>query len=117
MPWAPTYRLYAAEFKCGVVKVGQTMQQGAKRAHGLRVKGQAPIRIHYGQKHERGWLPESLLLARMRNLGSVFQGREWFTGVRFEAASQLVEQVTRNLDFDDFRHACEAPIHLHAPTV
>lgn len=96
--WSPTHRVYAAEFKCGVVKIGTTTQPGLRRTDGLRFNGSTPIRFHYGPTHQMAGWPEFCALKRMARMGAVHKGREWFTGVRFEIAKQLVEQVTRNAE-------------------
>lgn len=96
--WNQSHRLYVAEFKCGVIKVGQTKQQGDRRRQCLRFKGEAPVRFFLGLKHEHGWLPERNLINAAGRMGAVVRGREWFTGIRFEQARQLVLQITRNVE-------------------
>jgi hypothetical protein len=93
--WTPPRRIYAAEFKCGVVKVGNTSQPNNNRARGLSFKGYPPVRVYYGERHECGGWPEWELLARIRRMASPIKGKEWFVGVRFNVARQLVDQITR----------------------
>lgn len=93
--WSPSRRVYAAEFACGVVKVGITSQPSIYRERGLRFRGAMPVRVHYGSHHECGSWAERELLERLRPMAVAIKGREWFVGVRFSVAKQLVDQVTR----------------------
>jgi hypothetical protein len=93
--WNQPRRVYAAEFPCGVVKVGITSQPGPGRESNLRFRGARPVRMHYGQHHECGSWAERELIQRMRRLATAIQGREWFVGQRFGLVKQLVDQVTR----------------------
>jgi hypothetical protein len=93
--WEQPKRLYAAEFKTGVIKIGVTGLAGDRRGQLLRQHHGQVVRIHYGEKHECGFWAEHQLIARMRRIANTVKGREWFADVRFGAARQLVDQVTR----------------------
>lgn len=92
--WNQARRLYVAEFKCGVIKIGITKQPGPARGMRLRLRGHQPVRIHYGSLHECGFWGEKRLIERMGRIASTFDGREWFTGIRFHAARVLVDQIS-----------------------
>jgi hypothetical protein len=95
MLWNQPRRLYVAEFKSGVIKVGITKTTKESRESNLRFNGERPVRMHCCAMHECGFWAEMNLIQRLRRIAMTQRGREWFTGVRFNAAKNLAEQVTR----------------------
>lgn len=94
--WHQPRRLYVAEFKSGVVKVGITTQPGDARERGLRHGGQKPFRAHYCDPHFCGYWAELKLIARMERVATTVPPTlEYFTGVRFGFAVTLAKQITR----------------------
>lgn len=94
--WNQSRRLYVAEFKNGVIKVGITNQPGLRREKNLRWLHYRPSRVHYCAHNERGFWSEQQVICRMRRIANTSKGREWFTGARFEAVRLLADQVTRS---------------------
>jgi hypothetical protein len=92
--WEQPKRLYVAEFRNGVIKVGVTGAPGDRRGYSLRVHGVVQ-RIHYGQPHQCGFWAERQLIARVGRMACVFKGREFFTHIGFGAARNLVDQLTK----------------------
>lgn len=98
--WHQPRRLYVAEFKNGVVKVGVTAQPKSWRMTTLRFRHYRPERYKFFAKIDCGYVAERDLLRRMARIGQIrplaagVRSREWFTAVPFKVACQLAEQVT-----------------------
>ena len=91
--WEQPRYLYAAEFKNGVIKIGIT-RSPRSRLMGLATRFGPIARQYVGSKHACGYWAERQVYERLAGIGQVFRGREWFVGVRFEIARQLVEQIS-----------------------
>lgn len=91
--WMPPYRLYVVEFFNGVIKAGITAGPEERRIAAHRSRW--PIRRHQFTSVVSGFSAEAELLRRCGRIGSVIEGKEWFTGVRFEQAVQLADQIAR----------------------
>lgn len=88
-------RLYVAQFKNGVIKVGATSVRNHQREIGLRSVGGELASITYGSFHCGTRESEHELIVRMRRIARTLRGREWFTDVNYGAACTLLNQVTR----------------------
>jgi hypothetical protein len=93
----PPYQfLYVVCFSDGVVKAGRSATpRGRILAHiiAARKRGVRATDIHVEDGRD-----ENELLRRLRRIACSHTGREWFTGIRFSDAKQLVRQVARNVD-------------------
>ena len=94
--WNRTLRLYVAEFRNGLVKVGITAAPGDRRIRSLQHVHGPIVRYHFCAPHScMGYSTEGRLCERMGRIASLHKGREFFTGVRFNVARQLAEQINR----------------------
>jgi hypothetical protein len=97
MAYGNPQRLYVIELASGVIKAGITSLAGNKRLdqHAAR---EVVARQFITAKYITGIEAERALLARLAEVGVVSRGREWFTGVKFEHAVGVAEDVAREFE-------------------
>lgn len=93
MAYGNPQRLYAIELANGVIKVGitsRTEQRLIEHARGFSLR-----RSMFGADYVTSIAAESELIAKVARIATLHKGREWFTGISFDQAAQLVRQVSR----------------------
>lgn len=98
----PARRLYVLEVAGGVIKGGIARGTGAERVRQHRLAlGGALLNEYVSESYVRGIEAERMLLTRLATVGRLVRGREWFSGITFAQASQIVREVAEQFAHSD----------------
>jgi hypothetical protein len=98
----PARRLYVLEVAGGVIKGGIARGTGAERVRQHRLAlGGALLSEHVSECYVRGIEAERMLLTRLAAVGRLVRGREWFSGITFAQATQIVREVSEQFAHSD----------------